>query len=221
VTGRAEIDVVGLRPLGDDLDVVGARVAGRNAGTLVVDRGRGEAVARLLLSGPVVEAARELAAILTSEAPALERAAATPWARLMLGAADRLERAIAEVDELDLVNGPDMPIPEPSDPSPVRRVTVGLQPGRVVHETVNTLMFGNPEGTTGQSMFRAVAVAGVVLVARPSGPEPTSFAAFNGARDALPCWAALADYLETMAENIRDQHAVAAAALAEQKGPPR
>jgi hypothetical protein len=215
VNARAEIDVVGLRPLGAELEVVAASVAGRNAGTLVVERGKGEPVARLLLSGEIVEWARKL--MMAMHSPLVTE---TERAVLMLDAVGRLEKAIAEVDATDVsaASTGNFPVPEPSDPPPVRRMIFNQQPGRIVHETVNTLLFGNPEGNSGDSIFRAVAVAGTVLIARPGGAEPAPFAAFNGARDALPCWEPLAYALEGLADNIRSQHAVAARELAEQKG---
>jgi hypothetical protein len=196
------VSAVGVRPLGGEgkLEVVGATVGDRLAGTLVVDAGHGEPLARLLRSAPVVEAARK--AVAHHRGPGgLED---------ILGALDELAAAL---DAVDAPMPPDeMPI-RPLEPVPPRALQHGLDPAQTIVEANNTLFFGNPEGKSGNSMWRATAVAGVVLVPSRGGPRPRPFGTFEGARNALECWPALSWQLRELADAIDGQ--LAAETLAE------
>jgi hypothetical protein len=86
----------------------------------------------------------------------------------------------------------------------------GLKPDEAIVEANNRLYFGNPEGKSGQdSVFRAAAVAGVVLVPRPGGPRPRPYGHFEGSNDALECWSALAWQLRELADGIDAQYRAA------------
>jgi hypothetical protein len=190
------VSAVGVRPLGGEgeLEVVGATVGDRVAGTLVVDAGHGEPLARLLRSGPVVEAARK----------AVARHRGLGGLEDILGALDELAAALDAVD----AHKPDDEVPiRPLETVPPRALQHGLNPGNMIVEANNRLFFGNPEGKAGNSVWRATAVAGVVLVPSRGGPRPRPFAAFEGARNALECWPALSWQLREIADGIDGQHA--------------
>lgn len=193
---------VGVRPLGGDdaLEVVGAHVGARLAGTFVVDAGHGEPLARLLRSGPVVEAARK--AVAHHRGPGgLED---------ILGALDELDAALTAVEHAPI----DDAVPyRPLEPVPRRGLAHGVRPDVAVVEANNRLFFGNPEGKAGDSVFRATAVAGVVLVVTSrGGPQPRPYGAFEGARNALECWPTLARQLRELADGVDAQHAAEYAA---------
>jgi hypothetical protein len=193
------VSAVGVRPLGGDgaLEVVGAHVGERIAGTFVVDAGHGEPLARLLLSTPIVEAARK--AVAHHRGPGgLED---------ILGALDELAGAIAAVDGHDFTHD-DVPI-RPLEPVPPRAVQHGVDPAREIVEANNRLFFGNPEGRSGNSVFRATAVAGVVLIPTPRGPRPRPYGTFEGAQNAVECWRPLSWQLRELADGIDRQFAAA------------
>lgn len=198
MSGPFEVSAVGVRPLdGGELEVVGATVGDRLAGTLVVDAGHGEPLARLLRSGPVVEAARK----------AVARHRGPGGLEDILDALDELADALAAVDAPD-PRADDIPIRK-LEPVPPRALQHGLDPGRAIVEANNTLFFGNPEGKTSNSIWRATAVAGVVLVPSRGGPRPRPFGTFEGAFNAPECWPALSWQLRELADGIDGQHAAA------------
>jgi hypothetical protein len=193
------VHAVGVRPLGGDdaLEVVGAHVGERIAGTFVVDVGHGEPLARLLLSAPIVAAARK----------AVARHRGPGGLEDILGALDELAEAITAVDKADPTRDP--VITQPLEPVPPRELQHGCDPASDIVGANNRLFFGNPEGRSGDSIFRATAVAGVVLVATPEGPRPRPFGTFEGAYNALECWRPLSRQLRELADGIDRQLAAA------------
>lgn len=184
---------VGFRPLegGEPLEVVGAHVGDRLAGTFVVEAGHGEPLAKLLLSAAIVDAARR----------AVEIHRGTGGLEELVGALDELAAAVADVDAEPPAR--ELPIRR-LEPIPLRPVE-NVRPDDMIVEASNRLFFGNPEGKTGNSIFRAVVVAGTVLVATPSGPRPRSFGSFEGNFEEPECWTALEWKLRELADGIEAQ----------------
>jgi hypothetical protein len=197
MTRPFEVETVGVTELGAD-EAVGVRISGRIAGTLVLAPGHAEPLARLLLSGPALEAARAVAHAYQSE-NGLE-----PTVEALMA----LVRELRALDRLDVRQGavrrPGEPARQPAGVAPME------QPVRVVDEALNHLMCGNIEGKPGgTSPFRAAAVVGVAIMSLPDGPKPRPFGLVNGHRDAvsLPCYAELAQSLREMADSVERLHA--------------
>lgn len=175
------VEAVGVRTVGaGEYDAVSARIGDRLAGTLVVHRGHGEVVARLLLAAPLMAAARRLADVARAAAPA----APSPPA-----AGRAISDVLSALRQIDREPLRDDVVPVIEDARPGPRPVRDVNPVDALERAMNQLFTGNPEGKTGDSMFRAVVVAGTFLKATPNGGEPVPLA--------------LSAYDETSPESIR------------------
>jgi hypothetical protein len=170
MSAPVEITAVGVRPMGEH-ESVSARVNGR-VDTMIVPAGTGEKVARLLLAGPLVQATSEAAKAyleLGSIDVAVENEQA--FERFF----DRMLEVCERLAELGATNIGDELAPVVVGEGPVRTERHGTNPGREIAEAATLLYTGNRDGSSGDSIFRAVAVAGVALVAFPDGPKPVPY----------------------------------------------
>lgn len=188
-----DIDAVGLMAMQDGFEAVSLRVVGR-VQTVVVARGHGEPLARLLLAGDVVAAARELIMAASSTPPGRGRAAA------FVPALGRLARAIETLDSRPLGHEVVPLAVDRVEPPGMRH---DVRPGEVIEATIHGLYGGD------ESIFRAVAVAGVVLAQTPDGPKPIAYGMSAVDETSSPeAYRPLAAQLRELADGIDHQFVI-------------
>lgn len=193
------VDAVGVRPMGDEFEAVSMRVGGR-VQTVVVDRGLGAPLAKILLSAPLVRAVREaVAAYLCIGAVDVAVEDEAPF-ELFFGLMRAVVEQLVELDRRPL--GDELaPVAVGESPGP-REVRHGVNPGREIAEAANLLYTGNREGNSGESIFRSVAVAGVCLIATPEGPKARPYGTVAVDETCPDAYRPLAAQLRELAEGL-------------------
>lgn len=184
----------GSVPMGDDFDVVAFRLDERVAGPIVVRRGHGEPLARLLSSGPIIKAARDVVELYAND---LRQVSTLDQVTRVL---EGLVEAVAAVEGTPLGTGP---LLEP----PAGAELVMANPTQTLVGAANRLLYGNEEGKESdfKSPFKAIAIAGVVTMSTPFGPSPQPFACVLGNADNVEAMVPLGEQLREMAGDILEQ----------------